>query len=591
MKVKLSTTELDVLKTLNNSEGATQREIAEVNGASLGSINGAIVKLKELGYVGADNCITTKAIELLEGTKPQNAVILAAGFGMRMVPINTVYPKAMLKVHGEVLIERLIRQLHEAGIHKIYVVVGFMKESFEYLIDEYGVNLITNSDYASKENLHSLKLASKHLGNTYVIPSDIWFRENPFSQCEPYSWYMVSDSKSAHSKVKLNRNKEIVNVGNSANKQLKMLGIAYVTSEDADEVRRRITKFSNRDDCFWEDALYTETRPRKMILFGKKVPENYAVGINTYDQLCAFDSDSESLQSDAIDILAKVFDVDTSEITNIEVLKKGMTNRSFLFRCKGEKYIMRIPGEGTERLINRSHEYQVYEVIKDKGISDDILYFGVESGYKVTKFIENTRTCDPENWKEVAECMNVLKNFHNLDLKVDHDFDIFGEIDLYEGLWGENKSIYRDYNKTKDKIYQLKDFIESLKPHRCLTHIDAVPDNFLFCDGVSGEIDIRIIDWEYAGMQDPHVDLAMFSLYSMYTKEEVDRLNDLYFYGKCEDVIRAKIYAYIAACGLLWSNWCEYKRQLGVEFGEYSLKQYRYAKEYYKHASALIESL
>ena len=157
-----------------------------------------------------------------------------------------------------------------------------------------------------------------------------------------------------------------------------------------------------------------------MILFGKKVPENYAVGINTYDQLCAFDSDSESLQSDAIDILAKVFDVDTSEITNIEVLKKGMTNRSFLFRCKGEKYIMRIPGEGTERLINRSHEYQVYEVIKDKGISDDILYFGVESGYKVTKFIENTRTCDPENWKEVAECMNVLKNFHNLDLKVDH---------------------------------------------------------------------------------------------------------------------------------------------------------------------------
>ena len=60
MKVKLSTTELDVLKTLNNSEGATQREIAEANGASLGSINGAIVKLKELGYVGADNCITIR---------------------------------------------------------------------------------------------------------------------------------------------------------------------------------------------------------------------------------------------------------------------------------------------------------------------------------------------------------------------------------------------------------------------------------------------------------------------------------------------------------------------------------------------------
>ena len=92
-------------------------------------------------------------------------------------------------------------------------------------------------------------------------------------------------------------------------------------------------------------------------------------------------------------------------------------------------------------------------------------------------------------------------------------------------------------------------------------------------------------------MQDPHVDIAMFSLYSMYTKEEVDKLYDIYFDGTYDEAVRAKIYAYIAACGLLWSNWCEYKRQLGVEFGEYSLKQYRYAKEYYKYASELIEKL
>lgn len=591
MKTKLSTIELDVLKTLKSNMGATQREVAKTNSASIGSVNGAIVKLRELGYLSADNSITAKAEELLVRSKPQNAVILAAGFGMRMVPINTVYPKAMLKVHGEVLIERLIRQLHEVGITKIDVVVGFMKESFEYLMDEYGVNLITNRDYASKENLHSLKLASKQLSNTYVIPSDIWFRDNPFGQCEPYSWYMVSDSKNAHSRVKLNRNKELIDTGNDTNKEIKMMGTAYISHEDADEVRRRITQFSNRDDCYWEDALYTDTKPRKMILLGKKVPENFAVGINTYDQLCTFDSESESLQSDAIDILAKVFDVDTSEITNIEVLKKGMTNRSFLFRCKGEKYIMRIPGEGTERLINREHEHQVYEAIKNKGICDDIIYFDVNNGYKVTKCLDNTRNCDPQNWEEVEKCMKILKKFHNLDLKVEHTFDIFGEIELYEGLWGENKSIYRDYGATKEKIYKLKEYIESLNTHKCLAHIDAVPDNFLFCDDGSGEDDIRIIDWEYAGMQDPHVDIAMFSLYSMYTKEEVDKLYDIYFDGTYDEAVRAKIYAYIAACGLLWSNWCEYKRQLGVEFGEYSLKQYRYAKEYYKYASELIEKL
>ena len=83
-------------------------------------------------------------------------------------------------------------------------------------------------------------------------------------------------------------------------------------------------------------------------------------------------------------------------------------------------------------------------------------------------------------------------------------------------------------------------------------------------------------------MQDPHVDIAMFCIYALYNKRQVDRLINIYFENKCPDAIRIKIYCYIAACGLLWSNWCEYKRSLGVEFGEYSLRQYRYAKDYYK---------
>lgn len=113
---------------------------------------------------------------------------------------------------------------------------------------------------------------------------------------------------------------------------------------------------------------------------------------------------------------------------------------------------------------------------------------------------------------------------------------------------------------------------------RCLTHIDAVPDNFLFVEDGS----VRLIDWEYAGMQDPHVDIAMFCIYALYDRQHVDMLIDQYFDGSCPKETRIKIYCYIALCGLLWSNWCEYKRNLGVEFGEYSLKQYRYAKDYYR---------
>jgi len=99
------------------------------------------------------------------------------------------------------------------------------------------------------------------------------------------------------------------------------------------------------------------------------------------------------------------------------------------------------------------------------------------------------------------------------------------------------------------------------------------------------------IMWEYAGMQDPHVDIAMFCIYSLYNKRQIDRLISIYFDGDCPNETRVKIYCYIAACGLLWSNWCEYKRSLGVEFGEYSLRQYRFAKEYYRIASEEIKKL
>ena len=122
-----------------------------------------------------------------------------------------------------------------------------------------------------------------------------------------------------------------------------------------------------------------------------------------------------------------------------------------------------------------------------------------------------------------------------------------------------------------------------------LTHIDAVPDNFLFITNSKNEEEIYLIDWEYAGMQDPHVDIAMFCIYSFYDNQQIDQTIDNYFINNCPDSIRTKIYCYIAVCGLLWSNWCEYKRALGVDFGEYSLRQYRYAKEYYKVAQAKIK--
>ena len=129
------------------------------------------------------------------------------------------------------------------------------------------------------------------------------------------------------------------------------------------------------------------------------------------------------------------------------------------------------------------------------------------------------------------------------------------------------------------------DCMDAMDRPKCLSHIDANVDNFLFLkDG-----GVKLLDWEYAGMQDPHVDIAMFCIYALYDRRQVDETIAAYFPDGCSEAVRLKIYCYIAACGLLWSNWCEYKWTLGVEFGEYSLRQYRYAKEYYRIVRDTLE--
>ena len=99
---------------------------------------------------------------------------------MRMVPINTETPKGLLEVNSEPLIERIIRQLHEVNIKEIYVVVGYMKEKYEYLIDEFGVELLVNDtvyvvDSPSESNVYLYVHSGLSIGfNSQHSPLASW---------------------------------------------------------------------------------------------------------------------------------------------------------------------------------------------------------------------------------------------------------------------------------------------------------------------------------------------------------------------------------------------------------------------------------
>ncbi len=576
-ELKMNTREADVLLALCTLSKPSQRMLAQKTKLALGSVNQALRRLQEYGFYDGVQLTALARAELLR-CRPKRAVILAAGFGMRMVPINMETPKALVQVHGETLIERQIKQLHAAGIRNISVVVGFMKEQFEYLIDRYGVRLLVNADYARKNNLSSLALAD-NLENCYVVPGDVYCAQNPFHRRELYSWYMVSDRRSAESMLRVNRRNRLVytEAGERGNA---MIGIAYLCKMDgallADRLRR-LAQDSAYDARFWEAALLTK---QGMDIVPRLADAGQVMEINTYEQLRRLDADSEQLESGVLKQIARILHCKVADMHAIAALKKGMTNRSFVFTVHNERYIMRIPGAGTEKLINRRQEAAVYRAIEGKGICDAPLYLNPKTGYKLSRYIDKVRACDPFREDDLVLAMRTLRRFHDMHLQVDHVFDLFGQIAFYEQLRNGRPSVYRDYAETRRHIFALQEYLFEQNIDCCLTHIDAVPDNFLIDPKAEGGM--QLTDWEYAGMQDPYVDLAMFSIYSFYDRRQIDHLLDLYFTGKVSEEIRTRIYCYVAVCGLLWSNWCEYKTQFGVDFGAYNLRQYRYAKEYYR---------
>ncbi|HWP50714.1 MAG TPA: NTP transferase domain-containing protein [Clostridia bacterium] len=575
-----------VLSIIENLGYMNQREIGYKSGYSLGAVNASLKKLIEEGYLDENHSITEKTRAYLLENRPKCAVILAAGPGIRMIPINKI-PKGLLQVNGEPLIERIIRQLHKVNVCDITIVVGYMMERFEYLTTKFGVDLLVNNDFTTHDNLRSLRVAADKmpLENCYIVPSDIWFARNPFSLTEYHSWYAVASLIEDDSMVRVNRKLELIEInGNQGGNA--MLGLCYLRSGAAAIVHENVLKLDKMHQhakAIWEEALLVSG---KMVPYAKIMLGQPYYSIKTYEQLRELDNESDNLSSRRINLIKSVFGIeDQDEITDISALAKGMTNRLMRFSVNEKDYLMRIPGEGSDKLTNRAHEAAVYDALKDKGITDKVVYISPDTGFKISEFWNDSRTCDPAVEEDVAVCMALLKKLHAMKLQVKHSFDIFKQLEYYQKLRGSESS-YGDYDDVRGQVFALKALIDKIPKECCLSHIDAVSDNFLFTPN-----GVFLIDWEYAGMCDPHMDIAMFCIYAMYDKAHIDNTINIYFGEDPGDMIRMKIYCYISGAGLLWSLWCEYKQKMGVQYGQYALRQYQYAKRYQAHAMRLAALL
>lgn len=576
--------EYDLMNILLQTPYTNQRTLSEQSGYSLGKVNSSLRQLIEKGYLDEEMHFEKKAAAEVERKRPRHAVILAAGFDLRMVPVNTTVPKGLLEVQGRPLVESMICYLHEAGVFKIDIIVGFMKEQYEYLIDKYGVELVYSRDYATRNNLFSLKRVIDRIGNTYIIPCDIWCEKNPFSRQELYSWYMVTDEMTEDTSVRIGRKKELILTGNGEMGN-RMVGIAYILEEDAAVLREHVEELTQRrefNQAFWETALVADGKLR---LWPREVSGSSVKEINSLEDLRVVNEGKEPLSEQAYCFIEEALSCRREDIGHAISVKNGFLSRVYEFEYSGNKYALRVPEEIMADTFAPEQEYEVYRKLLENDVMTPKCYFSVEPGFCLKELSVGCRTCDRENEEDVRRCMEYLRKFHSKNIQAGHFYDMYKMIDYYESMQYGGKSVYRDYRETKAKICELKEYVDAQPRQYALTHINAIPEKFLMFE--DGRICLQ--DWEYAGMQDVHLDIAMFAVYALYDRERIDRLIDYYFEDKCPKSVRIKIYCYVAIAGFLWSNWCEYKRRFGVEFDEYAMKQYRYAKEFYKIVKKELE--
>ncbi len=261
-------------------------------------------------------------------------------------------------------------------------------------------------------------------------------------------------------------------------------------------------------------------------------------------------------------------------VEDFRSLSEGMTNRLFLMTSGGNEYIVRVPGEGSEFLLDRKAEAMIYFAFEGLGITEVCRYINPYTGVKITEFLSGSHTCDPGNMEEVRLCMGQLKYLHSRRLLNFAPFDLRGRILTYEQDLRHDPGLYLpDYAAVREDILRRLSEIEADEPEMCLCHVDPVPDNFLIKDGR-----VHLIDWEYASLADPLMDIAMFGIYAGYDKDQMRQMIGYYFEPiSCPARTRHRIYDYTAVCGFLWSLWCEVKRDAGVFYDAYEKVQYEYA--------------
>jgi thiamine kinase-like enzyme len=233
----------------------------------------------------------------------------------------------------------------------------------------------------------------------------------------------------------------------------------------------------------------------------------------------------------------------------------GLTNLVFRIDTGKDRYVLRIPGEGTEAYINREVEIHNARVAARAGVSAEVIHADSASGVMLCRHIDGIVTMTPEEFARregaAARAGRALKQMHDWPEAFEFRFELFSMIDEYLGILDERKAeLPTGYADVVESAQPVRAALERNPVQLAPCHCDPLCENFLD----SGER-MWIVDWEYSGMNDPLWDLGDLSVEAAFTAAQDMELMRAYCGREPGQAEVGRMLIYKAMCDLLWTLW------------------------------------
>lgn len=526
--------------------------------------------LSERNFISEGYLITESGVAALAPYRVNNAIILAAGMSTRFVPVSYELPKGLISVKGDVLVERLIEQLQEAGVPEIVLVVGYMMEKFFYLREKYNVKLVVNNEFAVKNTHSSIYAARDYLSNTYIVCSDNYYPKNMFHQYEYRAFYCsiyLPGISYVERAFTFDSDHLITDTNKPSHDQWIMYGHAYYDQTFTDKFKPILESYYGRpgiEYMYWE-TVYAEN-VKELPMYVLPCTDQDILEFDSMEELKAFDPDFITHNRVRVfEHICNTLHCEPSDIREIEIIKKGLNNCSFKFTCKDTPYVYRHPGVNASNVIDRKNEAFSLRTAKELGIDDTLIYADSEEGWKISRFIQTTDTFDFAKEEHIQLLAGHLKKLHQANVQAGFCFDYAQEaqrlIEIVKRMDGISYRKLVDETETMQPIF---DLLKNDPWQVSLCHNDIYEPNLLL------ENDrLYLIDWEFAGDSDIGFDICkLFSVHNP-AYEEIDNYLFSYYGRETSPEEKLHLLACAAVIYYYWFVWGVYAGKNGEEVSEW----------------------